>query len=63
VCMTKPVDDVVGIMIAGGTVPAAQTRVRAELDHAEGHCHAGESVSMPTSANEGIDVIYCRTLG
>ena len=50
-------------MIAGAAVPTCEPRVRAELDHAKRHDRAGESVSMPSSADERIDVACEILLG
>src|SRR6266576_2268025 len=57
-CVAKTIDDVVGVMIAGAPIPTTQASVRTELDHAKGHRHAGERVSVPARADEGIDIVY-----
>ena len=61
-CVTESVDDVVGIVITGTTIPAAEPRVGTELDHTKRHRHAGKCVSMPACADERIDVVNRRAL-
>ena len=55
-CVTEAVDGGVGVMIAGAAVPARESGVGAELDHAEGNGRAGKRVAVFSGADEGIDV-------
>ena len=55
-CVTKSVDDVVGIVVTGAAVPSRQPRIGTELDHAERHGRAGKGVTVPARADKWIDI-------
>src|SRR5688500_17839604 len=54
--VTEAVDYRVGIVIARTTVPTCESRVRTELDHAERHYRARESVTVTGGADEWVNV-------
>ena len=54
--MTEAVDDRVGIMIARRAVPAGESRIRTELDHAERDDRAGKGVAVSSRVDKRIDV-------
>ena len=54
--MAKSVDRVVGIVIAGTSVPTSQSSVRTELDHAEWNRGTRESVTVAARTDERINV-------
>ena len=61
--VTEAVDSGIGIVITRTTVPACESRVRAELDHAVRNDRAGKRVPVTTGADEGIDVAREVSLG
>ncbi len=55
-CVTEAVDDRIGVVVTGAAVPAGESRVGAELDHAKRPRRAGKRVAMPAGADKRIDV-------
>src|SRR5687767_9832214 len=61
--VTESINDRVRIVIARTAVPAGETRVRAELDHAVRDDRARERVTVSRRADERIDVAREILLG
>jgi len=52
--MTESVDRVIRDVESTATIPALQSGIRAELNHAEGHRRTWVGMSMPSRPDEGI---------
>src|SRR5215510_1537310 len=54
--VAEAVDRGVRVVITGTTIPAAESCIRTELDHAERNSRPRESMAVPAGADERIDV-------
>jgi len=55
-CVAETVDDRIGVVITGAAVPAGESCIGAELDHAERPRRARKRVTMTSRADKRVDV-------
>src|SRR6266550_1771492 len=56
-CMAEAIDNLIGVVIAGATIPAGQSCVGTELDHPKRQRCTGKCVAVSAGADERIDIL------